>query len=287
MGFNGPTPTQRQFELPKELTIDTLHLMPLIILIFFLNPRNISIEHVRFWGLLLIHSSVDKGSVFSRNRSKRGKNRIDAYHGAGRHPSHWPPHGEALPDNVVSHGVMVLVLQPGALQHEGACAHNDICQHPERLLVGVAIRGEHRQHRQSFLPAEDIISRFLASHYDSASFGLRLGLPHQEVCWVFSKSVTAQQLGSGMNGLGLGAFTLEGGLGLEADGFTLGTLLNACGNLWWLKMGKEVHGNVFTLGMWGNMVVESSFLDMYRKCSDVGCASAVFGGVAYKVLGKW
>ncbi|KAL5211613.1 hypothetical protein ABZP36_022460 [Zizania latifolia] len=29
------------------------------------------------------------------------------------------------------------------------------------------------------------------------------------VCWVFSKSVTAQQLGSGMTGLGLGAFTLD------------------------------------------------------------------------------
>jgi hypothetical protein len=29
------------------------------------------------------------------------------------------------------------------------------------------------------------------------------------VCWVFPKSVTAQQLGSGMQGLGLGAFTLD------------------------------------------------------------------------------
>ncbi|XP_078150388.1 oligopeptide transporter 4-like [Carex rostrata] len=29
------------------------------------------------------------------------------------------------------------------------------------------------------------------------------------VCWVFSRSVTAQQLGSGMRGLGLGAFTLD------------------------------------------------------------------------------
>ncbi|KAK3161354.1 hypothetical protein QOZ80_1BG0076070 [Eleusine coracana subsp. coracana] len=29
------------------------------------------------------------------------------------------------------------------------------------------------------------------------------------VCWVFSKSVTAQQIGSGMKGLGLGAFTLD------------------------------------------------------------------------------
>nr|CAB3447591.1 unnamed protein product [Digitaria exilis] len=29
------------------------------------------------------------------------------------------------------------------------------------------------------------------------------------VCWIFSKSVTAQQLGSGMQGLGIGAFTLD------------------------------------------------------------------------------
>ncbi|GKV19711.1 hypothetical protein SLEP1_g29936 [Rubroshorea leprosula] len=29
------------------------------------------------------------------------------------------------------------------------------------------------------------------------------------VCWVFSKSVTAQQLGSGLRGLGLGALTLD------------------------------------------------------------------------------
>ncbi|KAF3435867.1 hypothetical protein FNV43_RR22959 [Rhamnella rubrinervis] len=29
------------------------------------------------------------------------------------------------------------------------------------------------------------------------------------ICWIFSKSVTAQQIGSGMRGLGLGAFTLD------------------------------------------------------------------------------
>ena len=29
------------------------------------------------------------------------------------------------------------------------------------------------------------------------------------VCWVFSKSVTAQQIGSGMRGLGIGALTLD------------------------------------------------------------------------------
>ncbi|KAL2325742.1 hypothetical protein Fmac_024800 [Flemingia macrophylla] len=39
---------------------------------------------------------------------------------------------------------------------------------------------------------------------------------------------------------------------------------------------KEVHGKVVTLGMWGNVVVESSLLDMCGKCMDVGCASAVF-----------
>lgn len=29
------------------------------------------------------------------------------------------------------------------------------------------------------------------------------------ICWIFSKSVTAQQIGSGMRGLGLGALTLD------------------------------------------------------------------------------
>ena len=29
------------------------------------------------------------------------------------------------------------------------------------------------------------------------------------ICWIFSKSVTAQQIGSGMRGLGLGSFTLD------------------------------------------------------------------------------
>ncbi|KAL0366347.1 UNVERIFIED_CONTAM: Oligopeptide transporter 4 [Sesamum radiatum] len=29
------------------------------------------------------------------------------------------------------------------------------------------------------------------------------------VCWVFPHSVTAQQIGSGLNGLGVGAFTLD------------------------------------------------------------------------------
>lgn len=29
------------------------------------------------------------------------------------------------------------------------------------------------------------------------------------ICWAFSKSVTAQQIGSGMRGLGIGAFTLD------------------------------------------------------------------------------
>ena len=36
---------------------------------------------------------------------------------------------------------------------------------------------------------------------------------------------------------------------LEVDGFTFGTLLNACGNLGWLRIGREVHGKVVTLGI--------------------------------------
>ncbi|KAL2998153.1 hypothetical protein AAZX31_09G081700 [Glycine max] len=74
----------------------------------------------------------------------------------------------------------------------------------------------------------------------------------------------------------------DGGLGLEVDGFTFGTLLNACGNLGWLRMGREVHGKVVTLGMKGNVFVESSLLDMYGKCGEVGCARVVFDGLEEK-----
>lgn len=64
--------------------------------------------------------------------------------------------------------------------------------------------------------------------------------------------------------------------GLIPDGFTFGTLLSACANLGLLRQGKEVHGKLVGLGFCGNVVVQSSLLDMYGKCGDVRNSRVVF-----------
>ncbi|QHN94886.1 hypothetical protein HN51_042739 [Arachis hypogaea] len=64
-------------------------------------------------------------------------------------------------------------------------------------------------------------------------------------------------------------YKIHRGCGLAPDGFTFGTLLAACGNLGWWRQGREVHAKVVTSGICGNVVVESSLLDMYGKCGSV------------------
>ncbi|RYQ98257.1 hypothetical protein Ahy_B08g094314 [Arachis hypogaea] len=59
-------------------------------------------------------------------------------------------------------------------------------------------------------------------------------------------------------------YKIHRGCGLAPDGFTFGTLLAACGNLGWWRQGREVHAKVVTSGICGNVVVESSLLDMYE-----------------------
>ncbi|PIA37285.1 hypothetical protein AQUCO_03000109v1 [Aquilegia coerulea] len=69
---------------------------------------------------------------------------------------------------------------------------------------------------------------------------------------------------------------------LFPDGFTFGTILTACGNLARVKQGKEVHAKVITFGYCGNLVVESSLLDMYGKCGLVEDSRRVFDGMQNK-----
>ncbi|XP_057487293.1 pentatricopeptide repeat-containing protein At1g03540-like [Actinidia eriantha] len=64
--------------------------------------------------------------------------------------------------------------------------------------------------------------------------------------------------------------------GLSPDEFTFGTVLTACGNLGWLRQGKEVHAKVIMAGIFGNVVVESSLVDMYGKCRLVDESQRVF-----------
>ncbi|PQM39103.1 pentatricopeptide repeat-containing protein [Prunus yedoensis var. nudiflora] len=70
--------------------------------------------------------------------------------------------------------------------------------------------------------------------------------------------------------------------GLSPDGFTFGTVLTACGNLGRLRQGREMHAKVITHGLRGNVVVESSLVDMYGKCGSVEYAQRVFDRIPKK-----
>ncbi|XP_054778030.1 pentatricopeptide repeat-containing protein At1g03540 [Prosopis cineraria] len=75
--------------------------------------------------------------------------------------------------------------------------------------------------------------------------------------------------------------------GLSPDGFTFGTVLTACANLGRLRQGKEVHAKVVTSGLCGNVVVESSLVDMYGKCGSIGESKSVFDRLSNKNAISW
>nr|GEX77419.1 hypothetical protein [Tanacetum cinerariifolium] len=56
---------------------------------------------------------------------------------------------------------------------------------------------------------------------------------------------------------------------IEADRFTSGTVLTKSENLGRVKQGKEVHGKVFVFRICDNVVINSSLVDMYRKCGSL------------------
>lgn len=82
-------------------------------------------------------------------------------------------------------------------------------------------------------------------------------------------------------------YLMQKNQGLSPDGFTFGTVLTACSNLGRLKQGKEVHAKVITSGLCGNVVVESSLVDMYGKSGSVDVAQCVFDRMALKNSVSW
>ncbi|KAF8409340.1 hypothetical protein HHK36_005415 [Tetracentron sinense] len=86
----------------------------------------------------------------------------------------------------------------------------------------------------------------------------------------------------------LGSFYLmQGKYGLSADGFTFGSVLMACGNLGRVKQGKEVHAKIIMAGIFGNVVVDSSLIDMYGKCGLVEECRRVFDRMRIRNPVSW
>ncbi|KAK9676751.1 hypothetical protein RND81_11G097800 [Saponaria officinalis] len=74
---------------------------------------------------------------------------------------------------------------------------------------------------------------------------------------------------------------------LKPDEFTYGSVLTACGNLGRLKQGKQVHAGVITTGLCGNVVAESSLVDMYGKCGQVKDSQNMFDRMRRKNAVSW
>lgn len=71
------------------------------------------------------------------------------------------------------------------------------------------------------------------------------------------------------------------------DEYTYGSVLTACGNLERLKQGKQVHARVITAGLCGNVVADSSLVDMYAKCGRVGDSQRVFDRMRKRNAVSW
>uniref|UniRef100_A0A0E0ABT4 EMB2261 n=1 Tax=Oryza glumipatula TaxID=40148 RepID=A0A0E0ABT4_9ORYZ len=64
--------------------------------------------------------------------------------------------------------------------------------------------------------------------------------------------------------------------GVRPDGCTFGSMMTALGNLKRGSQGRQAHSQVVTRGLCGNVIVESSTLDMYAKCGLMVEARKVF-----------
>lgn len=102
----------------------------------------------------------------------------------------------------------------------------------------------------------------------------------------FSSLMTSYiHLGLPQNALSL--FREMGKSSVLPNEFTFSALINACSILSDLRTGRKVHACVEIMGFQCNLVVCSSFVDMYGKCNDVDSARRVFDSMDYKNVVSW
>ncbi|XP_015089503.1 pentatricopeptide repeat-containing protein At1g03540 [Solanum pennellii] len=94
------------------------------------------------------------------------------------------------------------------------------------------------------------------------------------VCWT---SVISSLTRNELHEEALGFFyTMHKKNGLAPDLFTFGSVLTALGNSGRTRQGRQVHAKIVTAGLCGNVIVDSSLVDMYAKCGLVDVSQRVF-----------
>nr|UPT49869.1 pentatricopeptide repeat protein AaPPR920 [Agave angustifolia] len=114
-----------------------------------------------------------------------------------------------------------------------------------------------------------------------------MGRPPDAVCW--TTMVSACTRNDRFKEAVTLFYTMARGVGVLFDGFTFGSVLTALGNLGEerARQGKEAHAKVITSGLEGNVVVESSVVDMYAKCGLIGDSRKVFDRMRVKNVVSW
>ncbi|KAJ0963695.1 hypothetical protein J5N97_028817 [Dioscorea zingiberensis] len=73
------------------------------------------------------------------------------------------------------------------------------------------------------------------------------------------------------------------------DPSVVGSILTACSNLRLLHLGRQIHGLLITMGIYGmnHVVLESPLINMYSKCSSTEEARAVFSSLSERHASHW
>ncbi|KAJ6829459.1 pentatricopeptide repeat-containing protein, mitochondrial [Iris pallida] len=85
----------------------------------------------------------------------------------------------------------------------------------------------------------------------------------------------------------IGLFRKMQSSNVEADEVTIAKILNACGRMEGLMLGKEIHGHVVRSGLSSNLLVSNSLIAMYSKNSCVEHARRVFESLPNRNLVSW
>ncbi|GFP88788.1 pentatricopeptide repeat-containing protein at2g13600 [Phtheirospermum japonicum] len=74
---------------------------------------------------------------------------------------------------------------------------------------------------------------------------------------------------------------------IEPDSFTLGSVLSACAEIGFLKLGKSIHSYCIVKGLHSNPFIGGALVDMYCQCRDLEAAQKVFCQVNEKDIVIW
>eukprot|EP00268_Persea_americana_P002166 TRINITY_DN10643_c0_g2_i1.p1 TRINITY_DN10643_c0_g2~~TRINITY_DN10643_c0_g2_i1.p1 ORF type:complete len:600 (+),score=94.41 TRINITY_DN10643_c0_g2_i1:286-2085(+) len=75
--------------------------------------------------------------------------------------------------------------------------------------------------------------------------------------------------------------------GLRGDNFTFPSVAKACAKLNLLIDGKKIHAHTFLLGFQQDVFVQTAWIDMYSKCSELASSRQVFEEMTTRNLVSW